>query len=149
MEQGAYGYRDDPAVPTFDDSRGLVVFDGECILCSRSTRLLVRLDRKGRFRLTTAQGPLGQALYRHAGLPVDRFETFLVVIGGRIHAKSDAIVAMAGELPWPARAGTMLRLIPRTLRDALYSAVARHRYRLFGRTTLCGLVSREMRDRLV
>ena len=144
-----YSYRDDPAVPSFPDGQALVVFDGECVFCSRSMRVLVRLDRHRRFRLTPAQGPLGQALYRHLGLPGDDFQTYLLVQNGRIYGKSDALVAMARALPWPARAGAALRLLPRPVRDGLYGFVARHRYKLLGRTRLCGLVTPEMRERLV
>ncbi len=149
MQPAPYSYLDDQRVPAFDDRHPLVVFDGECVLCSRSMRLLVRLDRARRFRLTAAQGPLGQALYRHAGLPADTFQTYLVVSGGRIYGKSDAMLAIARELPWPWRAGLMLRLVPRPVRDRLYGLVAKHRYRLFGRTALCALASSEMRSRLV
>jgi predicted DCC family thiol-disulfide oxidoreductase YuxK len=149
MQPAPYSYRHDPGVPSFDDEHALVVFDGECVLCSRSMRLLVRLDRAGRFRLTPAQGVLGQALYRYAGLPTDSFETYLVVIDGFILTKSDAIIAIAQALPWPGRAAVSLRIAPRRLRDGAYSWVARRRYGLFGRTKLCGLLNAEMQDRLL
>ena len=29
-----YSYRADPAVPRFDDSEALIIFDGHCVLCS-------------------------------------------------------------------------------------------------------------------
>ena len=145
----AYAYRDDPRVPRFDDSRPLVVFDGDCILCSRSMRLLARADRKGQFRMTPAQQPLGQALYAHLGLPTDRFDTYLVLADGLIHQRSDALVAMARRLPWPWRAAALLRLVPRRLRDGGYDLLARNRYRLFGRKVACGLADPALTDRLL
>ncbi len=30
-----YSYRDDPQVPRFPDDKGLIVFDGVCVLCTR------------------------------------------------------------------------------------------------------------------
>lgn len=145
-EPQAFAWRSDPRVPAFDDSRPLVVFDGDCVLCSRSMRLLARIDR-GRLRMVGAQQPLGQALYAHLGLPTDRFETYLVLTRGRIFQRSDALVAMAGELPWPWRAGKALRLVPRRWRDAGYGWVARRRYRLFGRREACGLADPRLKDR--
>jgi predicted DCC family thiol-disulfide oxidoreductase YuxK len=144
-----HAYRDDPDVPHFDDRYALVVFDGECVLCSRAMQLLVRMDRHGHFRLTPAQGRLGLALYRHVELPTDKFETYLVVIDGRILTKSAAMIAIARILPWPWRAFAMTRLIPARVRDGAYLLLARHRYRLFGRTSYCGLISAEMRKRLL
>ena len=149
MQSTPYSYRHDPDVPPFDDERALVVFDGDCVLCSRSMRLLARFDSRREFQLTTAQGPIGQALYRHAGLPTDHFDTYLAIIEGRILSKSDAIIAIARLLPWPGRSGMLLRILPRPLRDGAYLFVAGRRYRLFGRMRYCGLLSPDMRDRLI
>ena len=64
-----YSYRDDPAVPRWDDSHGLIVFDGVCILCAGFVQFVLRNDARGYFRFTTGQSPLGQALYKHWHLP--------------------------------------------------------------------------------
>ena len=45
--------------------------------------------------MTTAQSPLGQALFRHYGLDTETFETNLVLVDGRAYAKLDS-VAVAG-----------------------------------------------------
>lgn len=146
---GLFSWRDDPAMPVFPDDAPLVVFDGDCVLCSRSMRLLARLDRARVFRMTPAQGAIGQALYRHLGLPTDRFETYLLVADGRIHQRSDAIVEIARRLRRPWKAAVALAIIPRRLRDALYGRVARHRYRIFGRREACGLRDPALTDRLI
>ena len=61
----ANSYRDDPAVPTFDDSRPLFVFDGVCVLCSGGASWLMRHDKRALVNFTPAQETLGQALYTH------------------------------------------------------------------------------------
>ena len=58
MGRGAYSYRDDPAVPSFPDDRPLVLFDGDCALCSHSARTL--LKHGPRFRLAPTQSVLGR-----------------------------------------------------------------------------------------
>lgn len=145
----AYSWRDDPAVPDFDDGQPLIVFDGDCVLCSRSMRLVLRLDREARFRLAPAQGDIGQALYRHLGLPTDSFETYLLVAEGWIFQRSTAVAQIARRLGWPWKAGAALAVVPRPVRDALYTLVARHRYRLFGRRTACGIADPALRDRML
>ncbi|QLC25895.1 DUF393 domain-containing protein [Parasphingopyxis algicola] len=148
-QDDTHRWRADPAVPDFDDSRPLIVFDGDCVLCSRSMRLILKLDRAERFRLTPAQGEIGQGLYRHLGLPTDRFETYLLVADGTIHQRSTAIVEIAKRLGWPWKAGAALAIVPRPLRDALYNLVARHRYRIFGRRTACGIADPALRQRML
>lgn len=144
-----WSWRSDPDVPRFPDEHSLIVFDGECVLCTANAQFVLKHDVRGRFRLTTAQGPLGQALYRHLGKPTDRFETMLVVEDGKVRTRSDAALAIARGLGWPWRAATALTFVPRALRDPLYGLIARNRYRLFGRRAQCWDPSADVRDRIV
>ncbi len=140
---------DDVARIADNDIQPLVVFDGDCVLCSRSMRMLVKLDKARRFHLTSAQGDLGRSLYRACDLPIDNFATYLVVADNRVFERSTAIVAIAKRLGWPWKVGAALVIVPRPIRDALYDLVARHRYRIFGRRDACGIKDAALRDRLV
>jgi predicted DCC family thiol-disulfide oxidoreductase YuxK len=145
----AYSYRSDPALPTFPDDKGLIVFDGVCVLCSGFARFILKRDRNFAFRLTTAQSPLGQALYRHYGLDASEFESNLVLVDGRAYAKLDTVAVVAERLGGPWRVLALLRLLPHTLGDWVYDRVARNRYALFGRTERCMLPPPEWRERFI
>jgi predicted DCC family thiol-disulfide oxidoreductase YuxK len=127
----------------------LIVFDGMCVLCSANARFVLRHDRRRRFRLTTAQGPLGEALYRHFGLSTGDYETMLVVDKGRLLTESEAAIAIARGLGWPWKAAAAARIVPRRVRDALYRLVARNRFRLFGRRETCWAPSPADADRIL
>jgi predicted DCC family thiol-disulfide oxidoreductase YuxK len=144
-----YSYRSDPGVPAFPDDKGLVVFDGVCVLCSGFARFILKRDGSFAFRHTTAQSPLGQALYRHYGLDPNEFESNLVLVDGRAYAKLDTVAVVAERLGGPWRALALLRLLPRVLSDWVYDRVARNRYALFGRTEHCMLPPPRWRDRFI
>jgi predicted DCC family thiol-disulfide oxidoreductase YuxK len=42
-----------------------------------------------------------------------------------------------------------VQVVPRLLRDAAYRVIARHRYRIFGRSETCFLPSPQTRDRFL
>ena len=86
---------------TLVGDRDLIVFDGECVLCSGFFRFMLRHDRAGRFCFATAQSPLGQSLYQALGLPKDNFETNLVFVDGRVYGHLDAFAAAMGALGAP------------------------------------------------
>jgi predicted DCC family thiol-disulfide oxidoreductase YuxK len=138
-----------PAEPSFDARHPLIVFDGVCVLCSGFVRMVVRLDRQGRFRFATAQSPFGEALFRKHGLRTDSYETNLVLINGATFTKLDSFVAVMSELGWPWRAAKVLLLLPRPLRDWLYRRIAGNRYALFGRKDSCDIPSAELRGRMI
>ncbi len=144
-----YSYRDDPSVPAFPDDKPLIVFDGICVLCSASARFVMRHDPAGAFRLTAAQSPVRQALYGHYGLDPADYDTFLVLEGGRAFLKSEAALHVAAGLGWPRAAASIPRALPAALRDAAYDAVARTRYRVFGRRPTCFVARPDQAGRFV
>jgi predicted DCC family thiol-disulfide oxidoreductase YuxK len=147
--EGKWSWRADAAVPPFPDEQALLVFDGECVLCSANAAFVLKHDRRLRFRLTAAQGELGQALYRHFGLSTLDYESLLLVQNGVMRRDSDAVLAMLVELGWPWRALGIARLMPPPLRDGLYRLIARNRYRLFGKRESCWVPDAHVRDRVI
>ena len=145
----AYSYRDDPAVPAFDDDGPIAFIDGECVLCGFSARMIARFDRRQEFRICPVQSETGGAVMRHYGLDPGDPETWLYLDGGRAYHSLDGIIrasARLGPIGWLLQP---LRLAPRPLQDWLYRRVARNRYRLFGRTDVCAMPDPKLRARLM
>lgn len=133
---------DDP-LPDFD----LIVFDGECVLCSGFFHFMLRHDVAGRFRFATAQSALGQQLYQQLGLQTDDFETNLVCVNGQVFQKLDAFAAATGALPGVWRILSLCRFLPSWMKDPLYRLIARNRYRVFGRSGTCLVPDHALRAR--
>jgi len=140
-------YRDNPAVPTFDDSRALFVFDGVCVLCSSGASWIMRHDSKARINVTPAQGALGQALYTHYEVKMD--ETYLLIANGRAFTASRGYLELCLILGGWWRILRVATIIPERLCDRLYSLIARNRYRWFGKTDYCALLTAAQRCRLL
>jgi predicted DCC family thiol-disulfide oxidoreductase YuxK len=144
-----YGYRDDPAVPAFPDDRPIVVFDGYCAMCSGFARFVLRHDRRGVFRLAPAQSALGRALYIHYGLDPLDYETNILIEDGVAWFKAEGSMRIAERLGFPWRLVTVLRVLPRAWREALYDLVARNRLRIFGRREVCYVSDPHYADRFL
>jgi predicted DCC family thiol-disulfide oxidoreductase YuxK len=144
-----YSYRDDASVPSFADDKPLIIFDGECVLCSGSAQFVLRHDVAGAFRLLAAQSPLGDALYRHYGLDPADYETMILIENGVAYVKSEAALRIARGLGLPWSLAAIFRIVPRSLRDALYMLVARNRFRWFGRREVCFRPQPQYADRFL
>ena len=132
-----------------NSSGPIIVFDAECILCSANAQFVLRHDRERRFRLASMQNEAGAALYRRFGIDPANPETLIVVEGDEALRDSDAVLAIYAGLGWPWKAFSVLRLIPRGLRDPLYLFVARNRYRIFGRRETCWVPPADYADRVL
>ena len=149
VQRAPYDYRADPTVPRFADDRPIVVFDGECVLCSRFVQFILRHDRNGRFRLMAGQSPVGAALYRHFALDPIQFGTYILLQDGRAYLRSDASIRIFQGLGGPWRLARLARLFPAPLRDAFYDFVARNRLRWFGARPTCYRSDPSQADRFI
>lgn len=135
------------------ESGPVVLFDGECGLCNRVVRLLLRLDRQGRLRFAPLQGSAGQAYLRAHALPTREFST-LVFVGDwpasgfqlRTAGVSSALRACGGV---GRVLGAFLGAVPTRLGDVAYGAVARWRNRIFGPWKACPLPRPEWAQRFI
>ena len=126
----------------------VILYDGVCVFCSRWVRFVATRDVDQRFRFTAIQSSYGTRLAQAFGVDADDPDTNAVIHGGAAWFKSDAVLTVLGALPgwgW-VRA---LRSVPRPLRDAVYSLVARNRYRIFGKYQECFVPDAEMRNRII
>jgi len=132
-------------------SVAVVLFDGVCPLCHVAVRWIVRHDPGGRFRYAPLDSEVGRAFLANAGAasPGSEPDTVVLVEGNRAWERSDAILRVASGLGAPWRWLTVLRLLPRGLRDAAYGLVARRRYRWFGRFDTCPRPPPELGDRFL
>lgn len=144
-----YSYRGVPDVPAFPDDMPLIVFDGVCVMCTAFARFVAARDRQRRFRFSSAQSALGQALYRHYGLDHTELETFLLVADGRASAKMEALTGIMQRLGGIWGVAGILRILPRRLSDWLYDRIAHNRYRIFGRRDECIRPDESWRDRVI
>jgi predicted DCC family thiol-disulfide oxidoreductase YuxK len=147
VSRRAISYRDDPAVPIFDDSRALFVFDGVCVLCSGGASWIMRHDKKARLNFTPAQAKLGRALYSHYGVAMG--ESYLLIAGGRAFTASRGYLELCRILGGWWHLLRVAAAIPEPLRDRLYGLVARNRYRWFGKADYCALLTAAQRSRLI
>ena len=127
-----------------------IVFDSHCLLCSGMTRFVLAREAAPVIRFVAADSGEGLALAARHGLTAeDLAVTFLMVDRGAGLVRSDAALAVSGYLRAPWRWLRLLRVVPRGVRDPLYTWVARNRYRLLGRSDSCIVPPAGQRERFV
>lgn len=127
----------------------ILLFDGVCHLCDGAVRFILRRDPRGVFRFAALQSEAGRRLAAEHGVPAEALDTVILIEGGRAYERSEAALRVVRHLrfPWPAMG--VFRVIPRGWRDRLYDAVARRRYRWFGRRETCAVPDPAVRDRFL
>ena|SRR5579864_4858746 len=136
-------------------SSPIVLYDGVCGLCNRFVQFVVRRDKKATFRFASLQNALAREILSRHGAHADSLDTVCVVgnyeeAGEFLLSRSEAVAFVLGELGgiWGV-AASLLRVIPRPIRDWFYKVVAHNRYRIFGRYESCPLPDATTRARFL
>lgn len=129
----------------------LVFFDGDCVTCHRAVMFLMKRQARQRFRFMSLQllagTPWEQAIKQQ--LSMDLTSSIVVAKDGQLMARSAAVFCLISELGWPWRLLLIGRTLPRFLRDGIYDAFAKVRYRVFGKAplaTFCEPLPPELRQ---
>lgn len=145
-----FHYITQPALPDFiQPNDKIVLFDAVCKLCTGWSRFLIRHDTLEKFKLCSVQSSAGQAILTSLGMPTAHFDTMLLIEGHQVYERSDALLRIMQQLPFPFPILTAGRVIPGTWRDWLYDQVASRRYTLFGQHAQCVMPAPEIRNRFL
>jgi len=127
-----------------------MVFDTNCVLCSGAVHFILRHERDAGIQFVNAWSPAGLEIAARHGLSrEDLDKTVLFVKDGEGFTRSDSVLEIARHLTAPWRWIRGFHIVPRPIRDFLYSAVAQRRYRIFGYRDGCFVPTQDMRHRFV
>jgi predicted DCC family thiol-disulfide oxidoreductase YuxK len=127
----------------------LILFDGVCNLCSALVQFVIRHDRAAKFRFAAIQSRIGGEIFQSLGLDPEDLQTFVFVSNGQMFLRSDAAIEVVSRFGGAWRICKIFRFVPRSLRDAIYSFIARNRYRWFGRKEVCMIPTPEIKARFL
>jgi len=127
----------------------ILLFDGVCNLCNRVVQFTIRRDSKGKFKFASLQSESGQTLLEKFGLPKDELRTFVLVKGDRYFLKSTAALNVLRELGGVWKLFYVFIIIPRPLRDFLYSIISKSRCRIFGKRNTCMIPTPDISKRFL
>ncbi|WP_054024706.1 thiol-disulfide oxidoreductase DCC family protein [Bacillus sp. FJAT-28004] len=132
-----------------NDDTTVLLIDGQCMLCNRITRFVVKRDKKKFFRFATLQSPFGQHLLRDGNLPLDDLDTFVMVQSKIYYTKSEAALRVLRRLDGWWWLLYPFILVPLAWRNLVYDRIARNRYRWFEKNDVCIMPTPDLINRFM
>jgi predicted DCC family thiol-disulfide oxidoreductase YuxK len=108
-----------------------VIYDSDCVLCSRSANFIAARDHPGRFRYADLSSAPARELLATHGIAAATLDSVVLIEAGRACTGSIAALKVLAALPYPWRALGVMRHVPAFLREPVYGFVAANRHRLF------------------
>ena len=130
-----------PKPPVTPNARHVVFFDGECMMCDGTVRILMKRDRGNVLHFATLQGPLAKELIDQQLLDQDHNLMGTLVFAEnygdenhqRVSLRSTAVLRILDKIGGVWRILSWSRIIPRFIRDGVYRLIAANRYKWFGK----------------
>jgi predicted DCC family thiol-disulfide oxidoreductase YuxK len=132
-----------------DTDKKIVLFDGVCNLCTGSVQFILKRDKKQQFLFGSLQGPYGQQVLAKHQMQGYNLNSFMLLEGEQLYMKSTAALRMLKHLGggWKLLYGFII--VPRFIRDAVYTLIAKNRYKWFGKKETCWLPKPEWKERFL
>ena len=131
------------------DTKPILLFDGVCNLCNRLVQFIIKRDPGAKFRFTSLQSKSGQALLESYGLPQDDLDTFVYLRQEKFYIKSSAVLHVLKDLGGGWQLLFVFIIIPKPLRDLVYTFVSKTRYSIFGKRDHCMIPSQDLSSRFL
>lgn len=122
----------------------IVIFDGLCGLCNTSIDILIKMDKKKRFKYTSLQGEYVKKLDIGEGI-----DSIVFYDDGELYYKSTAIIKILKNLGGVWVLGNVFYIIPTFIRDYFYDIIAKYRYKFFGKMESCRIPEAGEEERFI
>ena len=127
----------------------ILLFDGHCNFCNGWVRLIVRRDTAKNILFAPLQSPVGRKMLEEHKIDVNYTESLVFFEEKKFSLNSTAALRIYSYLDGWERHLKILIILPRTLRDAVYSFFAKYRYKWVGRREHCMVPTPELKERFL
>lgn len=132
------------------EHKKIILFDGVCNLCSSSVQFIIKHDKKDVFRFVALQSDLGKEICNYIG--VDQTKTDSIILYNpevAYYYKSSAVIEIANELGGFFSLISALKIFPEKLRNYIYDYIAKNRYKWYGKSESCMIMTPELKNKFL
>ena len=127
----------------------IILFDGVCIFCNRTVRIIIKHDKADKFKFAQLQSAIAKVLLLKQGLDQYELSSVILIEGDQVYTKSDAVIRIALQLSgWPTII-SYSKWVPKAIRNFFYDLISKYRYRLFGKQDNCIIPDKKVQDKFL
>lgn len=131
-------------------SKIILFFDGDCSLCNKTVQFIIKHEKNIKepilfcsLQVTYAKQVLEKYHYNFKEL-----NTLVLLVDNKVFYKSDAALNIATYLKSPYRWLTVFKIVPKFIRDSVYSYVSNNRKKLI-KAQFCYMPSPLLKNRFI
>jgi len=140
------------------NKKPIILFDGVCNFCNGLVNFIIRQDKKNIFLFAPLQSERGKKLLDQYGIDWKNNDSFVLIENtgpndsvrqDKAYEKSNAALRIAAKLPWYWKWSQIFWILPKPIRDGIYSIIAKNRYKWFGKKEKCMIPTEQVRGKFL
>lgn len=114
----------------------IIIYDGICVLCSRSIAFIDKNDKKKEFEYLAYSSSIAKELLEKNNIDFTLTQFIVYINNGKCYNRSRAVLEILKDLGGFWRLMFIFVIIPPFIRNYAYNIVAKNRHRWFRSTTV-------------
>ena len=127
----------------------IILFDGVCNLCDSSVQLVIKNDSKNIFKFSPLQSSIVKEYLQTKQPSFLEIDSIFLITPKKIYTESSAALTIAKNLRGFYPLLYVFYVIPKPLRDLVYSFIAKKRYKWYGKKESCMIPSKELKNKFL
>ena len=131
------------------EHKHIIFFDGICNLCNGAVNFVINKDKNNVFKFASLQSVMGQEILKSMNLPLCNYNSFIYISEGIIYTKSTAALHVIKKLPGLISLLYIFIIVPKILRDGVYTTISKYRYAIWGKSSECLIPGKDIKAKFL
>ena len=118
----------------------IIIFDGNCVLCSSFYKWLLKNDKKNCFLFTNIQS---EFYSKNSNIDKSKDSISVILNNNKILYESDAVAYIFKKTKTQLAIRILISIFPKFISNFFYKIVAKNRYKIFGKKDSCYVPTEE------
>jgi predicted DCC family thiol-disulfide oxidoreductase YuxK len=124
----------------------IIIFDGECFICNRFYKWLLRNDKKNHFFFSNIQSKFYS---KNSNIDKSKDSIIVLINNNKILYESEAVAYIFRKTKTQLAIRILISILPKLISNFFYRIVAKNRYKIFGQKEKCYIPTEKEMDKFI
>jgi len=129
--------------------QSIVFFDGVCNLCNGFVQFVLKHEANSHFKFCSLQSEFAVNFFKEKKFISIGLDSVIVYENNQFYIESLAAFKIINKLKWPYKAIGVFSILPKFIINLIYKFIAKNRYKLFGKSNVCWVMTNNYQSRFL
>ena len=129
--------------------QSIVFFDGVCNLCNGFVQFVLKHEANSHYKFCSLQSEFASNFFKEKQFISKGIDSVIVFENNQFYIESAAAFKIINKLNWPYKAFGVFKAIPKFISNSIYRLIAKYRYKIFGKSNVCWVMTDQYKSRFL